>query len=102
MYPNFKAWDDTLIIDIPWINTIQIPIQIKAWPAKIVKLKVDKTSISLTKSTKWLLQISDLRWNIFTDPINIKIWTIWSISISWTLNNPKLITILWWSYNFDI
>ncbi len=102
MYPNFKAWNDVLTIDIPWIKIIQIPIQIKSWPAKIVKLDIDKTSIWIGKSTKWYLQITDIRWNIFSDWVNIKVWTIGPIQISWSIYNPKLITIIWWSYNFEI
>lgn len=102
MYPNFRAWDDILIIDIPWIKTIQIPIQVKPWPAKIIKLQIDKTSIWINKSTKWSIQITDSRWNIFTDPINIKVWSIWPIYVSWHASNPQIRTVVWWTYKFDI
>ncbi|MFZ2718776.1 MAG: VCBS repeat-containing protein, partial [Candidatus Absconditicoccaceae bacterium] len=102
MYPNFKAGDDTLIIDIPGIKTIQIPIQVKSGPAKIIKLQTNKTSIGINKSTKGSIQITDSRGNIFIDPINIKVGTIGPIHISGSTYNPKILTIIGGTYNFDI
>lgn len=101
LYPNFKAWEDIISLEIPWIESINIPISIKPWTAKKMILETDKETIWTEKYFSWSIKITDIRNNIYTNPLNIKIWTIWPVSLVWYPSNLQTININWWNLNIN-
>jgi len=50
LYPSFKAGNDTLTINIPGSDPINIPIVVNAGPAKTVLMKLEKSRMDLTST----------------------------------------------------
>lgn len=78
LYPTFKAGEDTLIIQIPGLDPIQIPIIVYAGDAKKVLLTLEKSKLDLTTetTTKGLIQVVDSWNNKVNTPTIIKLGTI--------------------------
>ncbi|MCF7835358.1 VCBS repeat-containing protein, partial [Candidatus Gracilibacteria bacterium] len=93
LYPNFKAGDDTISLDIPGIDTIDIPITIKSGPAKEIILETNKDSLGTEKYFSGSIKITDARGNLYTDPLNIKLGTIGPVSAILYPSNPQLIQV---------
>lgn len=82
LYPNFKAGNDTITINIPGIDPIIIPIIVNPGAAKTVLLKLEKSRMDLTTmtSSKWTIHVVDTRNNKVTSGTTIKLWVIGSAS----------------------
>lgn len=80
LYPNFKAGNDTITINIPGIDPINVPVIINPGPAKTVLLKLEKNRMDLTTTTisKWTINVVDSRNNKVTTGTIIKLWVIGS------------------------
>lgn len=78
LYPSFKAGDDTLTIQIPGLDPINIPITVYAGEAKKVILTLEETKLDLTTNTssKGMIQIVDSWNNKVNTPTLIKLGTI--------------------------
>ena len=78
LYPSFKAGDDTLTINIPWLDPIIIPITVNAGEAKKVLLTLEKSRMDLTDniSSTGKIYVVDTRNNKVTTGTLIKLWVI--------------------------
>lgn len=80
LYPNFKAGNDTITINIPGIDPIIIPVTVNAGAAKTILLKLEKTRMDLSSNTgsQGTIDVVDSRNNKVTSWTTIKIWVIGS------------------------
>ena len=75
LYPNFKAGDDKIIVNIPGIDPIIIPVQVNAGEAKKILLTLEKSRMDLTSTTtsKGKINVVDTRNNKVTTGTVIKL-----------------------------
>jgi len=75
LYPSFKAGDDTITINIPGIDPINIPVTVNPGPAKTVLLKLEKNRMDFTTTTgsKGTINVVDSRNNKVTTGTIIKL-----------------------------
>ena len=75
LYPNFKAGDDKITINIPGIDPIIIPVQVNAGEAKKILLTLEKSRMDLTSTTtsKGKINVVDTRNNKVTTGTVIKL-----------------------------
>lgn len=102
LMPNFKAGKDILYISMPWIDDIEIPVEIHPAPASMIEIKTKKNEISTYSNTKWDLVIMDNWNNIINQNTAIKFWNIWPISISGFDSSSEILNIEHWIQNFEI
>ena len=92
LYPNFKAGDDILTINIPGIDPIILAMTINPGTANKVILTLEKSKMNLTTSTesKWTISVIDNWNNAIKKATNIKLW----IAGEWatTANNDIVYT----------
>jgi len=99
LYPTFKAGDDTLTIQIPGLDPINIPITVYAGEAKKVILTLEKTKLDLTTNTssKGMIQIVDSRNNKVNRPTLVKLGTIGAAQ-----TNTNEFTYSWGEYTYTL
>jgi len=75
LYPNFKAGDDKITVNIPGIDPIIIPVQVNAGEAKKILLTLEKSRMDLTSTTtsKGKINVVDTRNNKVTTGTVIKL-----------------------------
>ncbi|MFA5747781.1 MAG: hypothetical protein WC872_01575, partial [Candidatus Absconditabacterales bacterium] len=81
LYPNFKAGEDNILINIPGFDPITINTKINSGPAKKINLILENNNLSMSsdnQKTTGTLQILDNRNNIVTLPSKIKLGIIGS------------------------
>ena len=83
LYPNFKAGNDTLTINIPGIDPIIVPIVVNAGEAKKVLLTLERSAMDLTVNTgtQGVINIVDTWNNKVTTPTNIMVGVIGAADI---------------------
>ena len=84
LYPSFKAGTDTITINIPGIDPINIPVIVNPGDAKKVLLTLQRTSLNLTEATETqgTINIVDTRNNKVTKPTTVKIGVIGAADIN--------------------
>lgn len=80
LYPSFKAGNDTITINIPGIDPINIPLTVNPWVAKtiLVKLAKNKMDLSTNASSTGTINVVDTRNNNVTKWTTIKLGVIGS------------------------
>ncbi|HBB03404.1 TPA: hypothetical protein DCZ39_00660 [Patescibacteria group bacterium] len=68
LYPNFKAGNDTITINIPGLDPIIIPVIVNPGAAKNILLKLEKSrmDLSTTPGSKGTINVVDSRNNKVT------------------------------------
>jgi len=99
LYPNFQAGNDILIINIPWFDPINIPLNIIPWSAKKINLTTDGSNLS-DKAINGTLQVLDNWNNVVSSPTKVKIWSIWPALING--QESFEITFTWSDYKFQV
>lgn len=102
LYPTGKAWRETLIIDIPWLQSIPISIDILPSKPNRIDIQIPQKSITPPNKTTATITISDKRWNIINTPTNVKINTFGAISLSWWQQQADIIKQTWSSLSIPI
>lgn len=93
---NNRAWPDELIIEIPWLDLINIPVIINPWKPYRVDLKTNSTAYNIWETLTWSFSITDFWWNIVSWTTMLEIWSLWALDLSWNVVPVKSD-----SYNFS-
>ena len=102
LLPTFKAWNDTIYISMPWIDTIPINININSWSPKVVKINTQYDNIKIWSTVNWDMKVYDNWDNLVTNSVAIRLWNTWPLHISWMNSTSEVINIYWWSQDFVI
>jgi len=97
LMPKFKAWEDMITLSMPWIDDIKIPIV-----ASVIEITTKKAQIATNSNTKANLKIYDNWDNLITQNTVIKLWAIWTVSISGFNGSSAIKNVNWWSFDFEI
>lgn len=101
LHPNFKAWEDVLVVSIPWLSELRIPIKVNPSSAKSVDIVFAKNDFNLWDKPTGDVYLKDVWWNtVFNVDKNIVLWVIWNSSIDW--QKLKTVTTSAWKASFQV
>jgi len=102
LLPNFKAWNDTIYISIPWIDPVEININVLPATAKVVNIKTNSDNIKIWESVDGNIQIYDWRNNLVKKNVTLRVWITGPFSISWFNSDSQLINVNGWTKKITI
>ncbi len=98
LHPSMIAWEDEVLIDIPWLDTETIPVEITPAELHFLDISVEKSSLTSWESNTWIVYWRDIWWNRIDEWWNILVELTWNAEINWS---DEITTWLWDDFTID-
>lgn len=100
LHPSFLAWKDDLIIKVPWMEDIELPIEVFPSSPKFVDVKFEKRMYSMDEEIIWTVYVEDIWWNmVYNQNTDIDVWIYWAMESEWEKN--KTLTVTEWKIDIN-
>lgn len=96
LMPNYRAWEDELWIQIPWLEPIVIPVVVNPGQAYKISLGNSKSNYNVWETFTWNIFVSDARWNDLSGTVAVKIGSLWNLDFS---TRTVQINSSWYSFS---
>lgn len=100
LYPTFQAGNDIIRIEVPGLDSLDIPVTIAPASAKKLVLTLDTTTTNLWQKISGKIAVQDIWWNPIITPTLIKLWSYGGVKFD---NGNKTLTLTtangWWSFS---
>ena len=73
LVPWYKAWEDEIIVTVPWLDEKKIKLKIKPWEMKSIGVTLEKDTIYPKETLKGEIELTDAWWNKIEETTTVSI-----------------------------
>lgn len=95
LHPSFVAWNDKIIVSIPWLQDFTFDVKVSAWSVKAVDVQLNKSQIDVEWEINGKVLLIDIWGNTVTNSDKtVRVWTFGSLKIN-SSNIQDILTVNW-------